>query len=467
MGAESSSLQAVESLNHSLETIEKQLFTIEDLLFHHQQTSAINNNITIADIPIPVNESIHFLCGPIISAILPTEIRFLVELNESATLSCIVFHKNPLLFTKDRFYKQYSFQLFGQQPKLCIINDLEPLHEYIIYIGGVNKESIYHHYLDITTLSESDSNNLDFITIQPDDFHHPEMVNKFLNELIYSNQHRNKQAEYDPHSFLPPTTNPPTQPKKSNNHKMDSELPKTKCIIQKFSYEPSFLSFFRIQLIEFIQLLRNSNFSLTTFQEKLQLLENEIRQYYRSFFQTIPINKGVHEGGSGEASNNGEEVRQRLQSTFNRYCMQIFFTASHDEISMILLDFLQSLATPIPLTTANTAPTGNKSRPSTSGVHPSQRQSSIVPPSQQGSRPSSVPDIDSRMVQANSVFLQDLFSAIVDEKRIQTELAFQEITNAIKELDHMFLSLIARLVRYDFVIINYRTFMFMILFFVM
>jgi hypothetical protein len=417
MGAESSSLQAVGLLNESLDTIEKRLFNIEDLILHHNQTVSIDNSIFISGVRVLVNPLVNIICGPVISSITENSLSVLLEIDQDCMISFSFFHKSYGLLTKDRFIRTETFQLLKYQPKLCIIKDLEPESTYLCYLGNIPQEKIYSTFLQFTTLSlEKQSNNLELFTIDSNDLiYHEDISKAFLSKYIHTNDGNPLISLTS--SMIPPSSSASSSSSTStgeiNNrlltssldtkHKTPSET--TKAIVQTFSYS-SIIPLFRLQIIELMQFSRDTTFDSSYLLEKLIIFEKEFKLFFQNLF-----NHSI------------------LQNELNRFSMQIFLNSSNNDISKLFIELLYSLALP-------KKPSLSPNKEKSAG----KRKSSSVGPI------SSIAN-QSAISTGENTFLQNLYSSVVDERRIQSEIAYVEIENQLKELDHLFLSLIARLIR--------------------
>jgi hypothetical protein len=477
MGAESSSLQCVTSLNDSLDKIEKRLFTIEDLILHHQQTAAINDSIFISGVKIKVNNNVNLLCGPIIASVTATDLSVLLEVDADAFIQFVIFQKNESLLTKDRYFNQCEFPLKKETPKMCKITDLEPGNEYIIYLGGFSEKSIYCNYLQIKTLPSTVINpkntqeHLEFIVYNPDFLLNKEMEKRFVEQFIVSSANESKPINID---------------KSSSSH--TGKAGKTTCIIQKFSFQ-SLISFFQHQIIELLQYLHDSNFEKEKLSEKLIYLEKVLREFFRNYFN----------GNSKQVQSTFKEENLKganIQHILNRFTMQIFLVSSYDDdLSKLLLDILVAMTgsyVPPSSSASGTAgsttllPVGGAGSPSFASpmtASPSKANLVTSPPlspnpknqttNSNNNSTANLKKVSSAasfstagtaigtnnqtvagkqgslfgMEENNNSFLTNLYSSVVDERRTNTERSYMELINQLKDLDYLFLSMIARMIR--------------------
>ena len=63
MGAESSSLQAIESLNDTLSNLERKLGVIEDVHLHHERTICHDNTVIVSGKQIVSNPGVEIVVG--------------------------------------------------------------------------------------------------------------------------------------------------------------------------------------------------------------------------------------------------------------------------------------------------------------------------------------------------------------------------------------------------------------------
>ena len=107
MGAESSSLQAIDSLNDTLANLERKLGVIEDVHLHHERTICHDNTVLVSGKQIVSDPGVDLVVGPIVGLITQNSVRILVEANTSATLT-VNFFLMDALHTEARFIAEYK-----------------------------------------------------------------------------------------------------------------------------------------------------------------------------------------------------------------------------------------------------------------------------------------------------------------------------------------------------------------------
>ena len=153
MGADSSTLQSIESLNTTLEDIEKKLFVIEDVHLHHERTIAHDDSVLISGKKIGCRSGVRLVCGPILGAVGSNFARILVEVDYDAELTFNVFVSDAKLMCS-RYSFTVSLSAKGGQPIATKIENLLPGTNYTIYIGGITPSETATNYASFQTLPE-------------------------------------------------------------------------------------------------------------------------------------------------------------------------------------------------------------------------------------------------------------------------------------------------------------------------
>jgi len=153
MGADSSTLQSIESLNTTLEDIEKKLFVIEDVHLHHERTIAHDDSVLISGKKIGCRSGVRLICGPILGAVGSNFAMMLVEVDYDAELTFNVFVSDAKLMCS-RYRFTVSLSAKGGQPIATKINNLLPGTNYAIYIGGITPTETVTNYASFQTLPD-------------------------------------------------------------------------------------------------------------------------------------------------------------------------------------------------------------------------------------------------------------------------------------------------------------------------
>jgi hypothetical protein len=91
MGAETSTLQSIESLNKTLTDIETKLGVVEDIHLHHERSICHDDMVIISGKPIRCNPTVRLAVGPVVGLLGQDFARIMVESNCDADLSYHVF----------------------------------------------------------------------------------------------------------------------------------------------------------------------------------------------------------------------------------------------------------------------------------------------------------------------------------------------------------------------------------------
>lgn len=91
MGAESSTLQSIESLNQTLSDIERKLGIVEDIHLHHERNIFCDDGVVVSGRLIKCNANVHLRIGPILGLIGQNFARVLIETNVDTCVSWNLF----------------------------------------------------------------------------------------------------------------------------------------------------------------------------------------------------------------------------------------------------------------------------------------------------------------------------------------------------------------------------------------
>ena len=157
MGADSSTLQSIESLNSTLNDIEKKLFVIEDVHLHHERTISHDDAVLISGKKIVCRSGVHILCGPVLGLIGTQFARILVEVDEDSELTFNVFiTDNHLICTRFAFSMNLSAK--KNVPSSLQIENLLPNTNYTVYIGGITPTETINNYVTFQTMPNETEN---------------------------------------------------------------------------------------------------------------------------------------------------------------------------------------------------------------------------------------------------------------------------------------------------------------------
>ena len=149
MGAESSSLQAIESLNSTLGDIERKLGVIEDVHLHHERTICEDNMVLVSGKRIASDPNTELVVGPVLGLITQDSVRILVEADNTTTLTVHFFLMDEL-HTEARFVSGDVFEVKANVPIAKTFTQLKPETHYAVYIGGCKGENTLMDYASFT-----------------------------------------------------------------------------------------------------------------------------------------------------------------------------------------------------------------------------------------------------------------------------------------------------------------------------
>jgi hypothetical protein len=152
MGAENSNLRSIESLNSSLTEIEKRMFYLEGVKFHHERTGAIDDSLLIAGKLIRCNIRVELLIGPVIGIIGCDFARIVVETELQEELTLNIFEVQRLQFDTPSFRYTVPVRTNNGIPTSTTLQNLTANTFYFVYIGGVNSNSTLNNYALFRTL---------------------------------------------------------------------------------------------------------------------------------------------------------------------------------------------------------------------------------------------------------------------------------------------------------------------------
>lgn len=152
MGADSSTLKSIESLNATLDGIEKKLFVIEDVHIHHERVISQDDSIIISGKMIYCRSCVRLLCGPVLGTYGTDFARILVEVDCDGDITLNVFNvDNNLMSTRYCFTATIYMQKYVP---ICVhLSDLQSDTQYDIYIGGISAKETVSNYVSVHTLS--------------------------------------------------------------------------------------------------------------------------------------------------------------------------------------------------------------------------------------------------------------------------------------------------------------------------
>lgn len=157
MGNESSIATSINSLSDCLDTVEKRLFAIEDIHFHHQASILVDNCVIISGVKIVCNPEVKLLVGPVLGTIGSTFIRVLVEVDQDCELTIHVFRADKTLI-KDRHFLSKTFIVPACVPKVEQVDGLVSGESYVMYIGGLSPNDTINLPLECQTVNSTLSN---------------------------------------------------------------------------------------------------------------------------------------------------------------------------------------------------------------------------------------------------------------------------------------------------------------------
>ena len=162
MGADSSTLKSIESLNATLDGIEKKLFVIEDVHIHHERVISQDDSIIISGKMIYCRSGVRLLCGPVLGTYGTDFARILVEVDCDGDITLNVFNvDNNLMSTRYCFTATIYMQKYVP---ICVhLSDLQSDTQYDIYIGGISAKETVSNYVSVHTLSVNITSHRDLL----------------------------------------------------------------------------------------------------------------------------------------------------------------------------------------------------------------------------------------------------------------------------------------------------------------
>lgn len=150
MGAESSTLSAIDSLGNTLSDIERKLGVIEDVHLHHERTICHDNAVLVSGKMIQTRPRVNLIIGPLLGLVTQTSVRILVETDSDTELS-INFFLVDELHTEARFIYEEVFLVKASTPTAKTFKNLLPGTKYAVYIGGCDSQSTLLKYAQFAT----------------------------------------------------------------------------------------------------------------------------------------------------------------------------------------------------------------------------------------------------------------------------------------------------------------------------
>lgn len=114
MGAESSTLQSIESLNTTLSEIERKLGVVEDVHLHHERTICHEDSFVISGKQIRCNPLANLTIGPVIGLLGHNLVRLLVETNIDTVISFNVFVVDEIVTDCRFIYEKVSCLIYHE-----------------------------------------------------------------------------------------------------------------------------------------------------------------------------------------------------------------------------------------------------------------------------------------------------------------------------------------------------------------
>lgn len=151
MGQDSSTLQSIESLNSTLEDIEKKLFVIEDVHLHHERTISHDDAVVISGKRIVCRSGVRLVCGPVLGLIGSSFARVLVEVDQDSELTFNIFRTDAKLMNT-RYVFAVSFPVKKNLPCAYKLTGLDAGTNYTVYIGGVSPSETVTNYATFQTM---------------------------------------------------------------------------------------------------------------------------------------------------------------------------------------------------------------------------------------------------------------------------------------------------------------------------
>lgn len=153
MGADSSTLSHIESLNSTLSELEKKMFYMEDFVLHHERTIAKDNVVLISEKMIQGRVGVNLVVGPVIGTIGADFVRIMVEVDRDTVLTFNIFERS---FDEQLIYL-YSTELTACKgtPIARTLPGLRPNVEYCVYLGGIDCSQIITACATFMTLSKT------------------------------------------------------------------------------------------------------------------------------------------------------------------------------------------------------------------------------------------------------------------------------------------------------------------------
>eukprot|EP01031_Cornospumella_fuschlensis_P026645 gene26645-32196_t len=150
MGANNSVLTSLDSLNNSLESIERKLFDVSSIQLHHSDSVIQNDDVLVRGKRIRCNPAVNCVVGPLLGLISTNSCRVMLEIDRDSDISLHIF-KNSKHFMSEMFVRSVIFKVKGHAPYICHIDGLETETAYDVYIGGLNQNQTLNNVLSFST----------------------------------------------------------------------------------------------------------------------------------------------------------------------------------------------------------------------------------------------------------------------------------------------------------------------------
>jgi hypothetical protein len=155
MGADSSTLQSIQTLDDTLGSIERRLFNIEDIYLHHERAVVEDSHLLVCGKRIATSGSVNLIVGPILGSFSESFVNVAVEIDQEADISLNVFLASSALM-EDRFVSTTVERVQKNQLHVFKITGLFAGLSYIIQVGGVMRDQSVGNIVHFTTPQHCD-----------------------------------------------------------------------------------------------------------------------------------------------------------------------------------------------------------------------------------------------------------------------------------------------------------------------
>ncbi len=154
MGADASTLQGINNLDNSLESIEHRLFQVEDVYLRHENSVVLDDCIIVADKVVSCNRSVNLVSGPILGRHDSQSVKVGIEVNKSTTLEFHLFSLEKGL-AGSRYVKSINKTIPAHVFHVFDIDGLDNRRSYIIYVGGISKKEVVSNILKVNPAGQN------------------------------------------------------------------------------------------------------------------------------------------------------------------------------------------------------------------------------------------------------------------------------------------------------------------------